>query len=176
MKKYNDYELLYLIAENNEFALEIMFEKYLNLISKRIDLFKIQNRFIEDFMQEGLITLNKAIYKFNDKYKKTFTRYFDELLQWRFMEILRREKEYFYNVNLVEDMHYLADENNFYKKDLEELVEWDEFYLSDFEKTVFDLKYRQLKKVADIAFETGSTLKMVYNATCRIKYKLKSLK
>lgn len=176
MKKYNDFELLYLIAENNEHALEIMFEKYTNLIKKRIELFKIQSRLVDDFIQEGLLVLNKAINKYDENYKKTFTRYFDELLQWRFMEILRKEKEYFYNVSLVEDLYYLADETKFFDEEVKDSVNIDDVYFSDFEMLVYEYKFLKYKKTKDIMELTNASKKSIYNATVRIREKLKVIK
>ncbi len=175
MKKYNDYELLYLIAEKNEHALDIMFDKYTNLIRKRIELFKIQSRLVDDFFQEGLLVLDKAIRRFDESYNKTFTRYFDELLQWRFMEILRKEKEYFYNVSLVEDMYYLADEVKFYDEE-KKAINIDNIYFSDLEMAVYEYKFVQMKKTTEIMELTNATRKSIYNATVRIRAKLKGLK
>jgi DNA-directed RNA polymerase specialized sigma subunit len=175
LKKYNDYELLYLIAENNEHALDIMFDKYTNLIKKRIELFKIQSRLVDDFFQEGLLVLDKAIRRFDETYNKTFTRYFDELLQWRFMEILRKEKEYFYNVSLVEDLYYLADEVKFYNED-KRIINVDEIYFSDLEQAVYEYKFLEFKKTKEIMELTNASKKSIYNATVRVRAKLKGLK
>ena len=77
-KDYNDFYLIYLIKEMHcEVSLKLMFEKYGIFIKKKIHSFKIRNIDYDDFYQEGLICLNKAIYSYNDKYKKTFYKYFD---------------------------------------------------------------------------------------------------
>ena len=85
MYKYNDYELLYLIQEMDDEALDIMLKKYIPLIKARIKAFRIKKSSQEDFLQEGLLVLNKAIQRFNPDSKKTFTRYFDMILQRQFI-------------------------------------------------------------------------------------------
>lgn len=42
MYKYNDYELLYLIQEMDDEALDIMLKKYIPLIKARIKAFRIK--------------------------------------------------------------------------------------------------------------------------------------
>jgi DNA-directed RNA polymerase specialized sigma subunit len=67
MYQYNDYELLYLIRENCEVALDIMFSKYVPLIKSRIRSFHIKEWNKEDFFQEGLISLiNISIYYYKE--------------------------------------------------------------------------------------------------------------
>ena len=58
---YNDNELLYLIAEKDDSALEIMFKKYTPLIRKRISEYKMVGKNSEDYFQEGLMMLVKSI-------------------------------------------------------------------------------------------------------------------
>ena len=55
MYQYNDYELLYLISEHDENALDIMYHKYMPLIKARIAAFRIKRYNQEDFFQEGLL-------------------------------------------------------------------------------------------------------------------------
>ena len=98
---YNDYELLYLIREKSDEALEIMYRKYTPLIRKRILDFRIQVNH-EDFFQEGLLALDIAIRRYIDLYDKTFNKYFDLILQRRFIQILRKQEKHYYNVYNLE--------------------------------------------------------------------------
>ena len=168
--KYNDNELLYLFSEGVEEALEILFDKYVGLIRKRILSFKIQLRFRDDFFQEGQIALITAIRTYNPFYCKTFNKYFDLLLQRRFIKILKKEKNYIYNVTLCEDYSSLPlslkEEGDFvYEK------EYNLGFLSEFEKQIFDL-YKKGKKAKDISSELNVSCKSVYNSVYRIKSKL----
>ena len=136
--KYNDNELLYLFSEGVEEALEILFDKYVGLIRKRILSFKIQLRFRDDFFQEGQIALLTAIRTYNPYFYKTFNKYFDLLLQRRFIKILKKEKNYIYNVSLYEEYSLLP----LFLKEEEECgyeKEYNLGFLSEFEKQIFEL-------------------------------------
>ena len=50
--KYNDNELLYLISEKDEVALEIMMNKYEPLIKSMLVRYKIKSKNFEDFYQK----------------------------------------------------------------------------------------------------------------------------
>ena len=110
---YNDYELLYLIREKSDEALEIMYRKYTPLIRKRILDFRIQVNH-EDFFQEGLLALDIAIRRYIDLYDKTFNKYFDLILQRRFIQILRKQEKHYYNVYNLESPEMLYEETEQY--------------------------------------------------------------
>jgi len=68
-QNFNDYEILYLISENNELAYECMYSKYNPYIKKRAFLLykKYKNVGIEydDLIQEGMFGLSEALKKYN---------------------------------------------------------------------------------------------------------------
>lgn len=174
MIKYNDYELLYLISEKNDYALEIMYKKYEPLIKKRIKDFKIKSRNREDYFQEGLWMLNIAIMKYDQNQRKTFNKYFDLILQRHFIHLLRSEKSYFYNTILTDNVELLGDcyyvENKYYQNEEDDITNF-----SNFEKEIFyyykdNIKPREIAKVLNIP------IKKVYDAICRIKKKSKKSK
>lgn len=169
--KYNDNELLYLLSEGVEEAQEILFEKYKNLINKRIASFRIQKRYQDDFFQEGLMMLLVAIDTYNSfQYKKTFNKYFDLILQRKFMKLLNHDVDYFYKVTLVEDSSQLMMN---LKEDWEYEYEdkYDLSLLSDNENKVFNL-IEQGYKPKEIALKLGLEIKSVYNCLYRLKNKL----
>ena len=90
--KYNDNELLYLMREGSIEAEEIIYKKYIFLIHKRISTFKIQKRYRDDFFQEGLMCLNVAINTYCDMYKKSFNKFFDLILQRKFIALLKKDQ------------------------------------------------------------------------------------
>ena len=98
----NDNELLYLIKNHDEEALELMFKKYENLILSKIRQyhFPISNK--EDYLQEGRIVLLKAIDTYRTEFEKTFTKYFELLLINRFNTLYRINKKYEKHIVLVE--------------------------------------------------------------------------
>ncbi len=70
--KYNDYELLDLIFDNDEIAYDIMFNKYKPVIyAKALEYFNYlkNNNYegfaLDDFLQEGIIGFNHAIRNFD---------------------------------------------------------------------------------------------------------------
>ena len=74
---YNDYELIYLIKEGSTQAREILFNKYsvlLKKIYKEGFYYKIYQ--MHDFIQEGLLILNKVIYSYSLEFSYNFYNYF----------------------------------------------------------------------------------------------------
>ena len=149
--KYNDYELLYLISEGSEEAEEILYNKYSFLIYKRIHAFKIQKRYREDFFQEGLMCLNTAINSYCDLYNKTFNKFFDMILQRRFIYLLKRDYEYFYFVTLFENDSCLN----------KHLEEHSDFYYEEENK-----KKRLVEEVNEI-IKSGAKLRTKIKALCQ---------
>ena len=70
-KKINDYEVVYMVRENDEEAREIIFNKYIPIVrriaSDHLALAKMARIEYEDLVQEGLIALNEAINKYNER-------------------------------------------------------------------------------------------------------------
>ena len=75
-KQSNDYEILYLINDDNEMAYGIIFSKYKPIISHFAR--ELRNKFYnigveyDDLYQEGMIGLNEAIKKYNTNNSNTF--------------------------------------------------------------------------------------------------------
>lgn len=170
MNQYNDYELLYMINEFDEEAEKILYTKYSMLINKRMNDFKIRVDRREDFMQEGLFVLSNAVRNFNEYYNKSFNKYFDLLLQRRFTNILRDERNYFYNVVLKEDETQLLEEVTFIYN---ETIDFNNDELSDFEKQVKEFREKNYRP-KEIAQILNCDVKSIYNCICRIKTKFKN--
>lgn len=176
--KYNDYELLYLISEGSEEAEEIIYMKYSPLIKKRVNAFRIQSRYRDDFYQEGLMCLNEAIKSFDDHYNKSFNKFFDMILQRRFIALLKKDQDYFYGVTLVEDYNHLID-----RLEEERKIEYESTFLriEDY-KEELDINCDNLKdkikilmdkniKARDIALLLSCDVKKVYNEVYLLKNK-----
>jgi RNA polymerase sporulation-specific sigma factor len=174
MYQYNDYELLYLISENDDTALDIMFQKYIPLIKTRIRSFKIKYWNYEDFLQEGLLMLHRAIQTFNPESRKTFNKYFDLILQRKFIQLLRKESHHFYNVDLVGIGDTLMEEQVYSQPiiDYREIVS--RCHFSCFESKVLHF-LTQGEKISNIAKELNVTVKQVYDANDRIRRKMKAM-
>lgn len=173
---YNDYELLYLARENSEEAIDIIFDKYNNFIIKKAYGFKNILNF-DDLCQEGKMVLSKAIQNFDEVYNKTFTRYFEMLVNHRFIDLARirqREKRFLeFNDEIVNNYQM-----NFYNKIdqlvLKETVEINYQKLSTFEKKVFIYKYFKNMKVLEISNKLQTNPINISNAIQRIKRKLRN--
>lgn len=169
---YNDNELLYLIAEKDDSALEIMFKKYTPLIRKRISEYKMVGKNSEDYFQEGLMMLVKSIETYCVYYNKTFNKYFDLILQRKMFQLLKKERKYLYNVSFVEDCDQLAAyENN--HKNMTYLDELNATSLSKYEMDVIKNAYVDLKTCKEISEEMKCSIRKVYNALARAKKKLR---
>lgn len=169
MIKYNDLELLYLVYEGEKEAYDMLFEKYFGLIYKRAVGFKIKSKNFDDFLQEGLMSLDVAIYTYNPQFQKSFTRYFDMILQRKFISILRKESGYFYNVTLVGTYDSVEEEHPTFNGKIMD------FDFTDFEKRIFSLKFLKNFKAVEISNYLNCDIKKVYNSLYTIKEKMKQV-
>lgn len=170
--EYNDNELLYLIKEGTEEALEILFAKYSFYIKLKIKEMYIEKNDYDDFFQEGLIALRTAINKFNEMNANSFFTFFDVILKRKFIDLLRKIKRENTHLSYGLAEEYLIDVSGFEKKYiLEEPVN-----LTSLEKEVFDKKFRCFLKNSIIAKELGKSTKAIYSTIERIKNKCKNKK
>lgn len=77
-KKYNDYELLYMVREKDDFSGDVLYQKYQPLISKiasdYYNRFQFYGYDFEDFCQEGNIAFQKAVLCYDEfKNNKFYT-------------------------------------------------------------------------------------------------------
>lgn len=169
---YNDNELLYLINEGNDSALKVMYMKYVPLIKKRIFDFKIDRMRYEDFFQEGLMMLDKAIKTFNPIYNKSFNKYFDLILQRKYIRLVQNYYAYVNNVTLVEN----SDDFPLYeeKSDVLTMSDFDSNMLSKFEYEVLVNAFEKNMPARDISSIMNCDVRKVYNAISRGKKKIKA--
>ena len=166
MIQCNDYELLYLMNEFDEEAERILVERYLSVIKYRIKTFKIKTRYIEDFIQEGLFLFYNAVRIYDQTSNKTFFRYYDMILRRKFVKLIEKEKNYFYDVDLMSDLNMLKEQSVFEYEKYDEV----KVSLSVFEKTVLEFVNKNYKP-KEIANILECDVKSVYNCLCRIKSK-----
>lgn len=105
---YNDYELLYMIKENDEKALEIMILKYTNFIKMKLSSMRISYEDYDEYIQEGQMVLLEAIKTFNDAYQKTFLRYFELLLMRRLYRVNNSNRTYLNMIVKQEDFDLIS--------------------------------------------------------------------
>jgi len=170
---YNDYEIINLIREGNNEALELMFDKYSRLISKKIYKFNLYKDY-DDMFQEGMMILYKSIKAFNEIYKKSFTRYFELNLERKYMTILTkriRRMEIFKNNELfIYETNNNLNQNSVYyellKKEIAKI-------LTNNEHLVYTLRELNNYSITYISEKHSMTDKEIYNSLHRAKVKIK---
>lgn len=85
----NDYELIYLIRDNNEVALNLLFKKYEPYIYIKIKKFNVFERFKDDFYMEGLMAINDAIMHFDEMKSASFYTFLDIVMSRRFYRVYK---------------------------------------------------------------------------------------
>jgi|SRR5690625_2818653 len=163
MRQYNDYELIYLAKTVNcEAAINCLVKKYKNMVYKFVHLYFVKESDYDDYYQEALIMLFKAIDTFDERYNKTFTRYYELLLRRRVLYLKNREPKY--------ELH---DDFDMYKDDycLDDNFEIEG--LSELEEKVFNRYFVKNQSIAFIAECENKSSKQIYNAIYRIKNKYK---
>jgi len=74
--KINDYEVLYLVKENDEVATELLYKKYQPLIDKKAyyyyRLYQSRGIDLDELKQEGYVGLQKALSQFDEHYDNLF--------------------------------------------------------------------------------------------------------
>jgi RNA polymerase sporulation-specific sigma factor len=160
----NDYELVYLIQnESDEVALEYLFKKYHKLIWKHVHIMNLSSMEHDDFYQEGLLILNKAIQTFNPDKNKSFTRYFELILRRHLYLIQSRLPKY----TLCEDASFFKGVTYIVEEEPEIL-----FY-SQMENDIYKAYFIDRMKIKDIASKYPYHIKQIYNTIYRIKEKYK---
>ena len=168
----NDNELLYLIKNHNEEALETMFKKYENFIYSKIIKYRFPINLKEDYLQEGRMVLLKAIETYREEYEKTFMRYFELLLQNRFNTLYKNNKRYHSSVILVESETVDIKDKETNQKDI---IIVDTTSLTNMEKSIYECYFLENKTVQEITKMLNITSKQVYNSVQRIKKKIQKL-
>lgn len=197
-RDYNDNELLSYIAENNEEAVEILYEKYRPLIvananrmSKTCQGLGID---VNDLIQEGMIGLNGAIKHYSENKEASFYTFAKTCIERKMISLIaaaKRQKNKILNESLSLDVTLDTGEI----VNLEELIgcEQDEpFYqllnleneqellmkinqvLTPLEKQVFQLKIAGFD-YHEISEKLNKKPKAIDNALQRIKNKIKKI-
>lgn len=160
--KYNDNELLYLISEYDEYAFELLCEKYKPLIINRLKKFRIQAVNFDDYYQECLMVLYSCCENYREDKCYTFNIYLDVSIQNKIRNLLRKDHNYFYNVSLLEleviDGITFKEKSEFFENDNEILYE---NIKNSFEKKVMKL-YLSGNNIKDIARLLSTSVQRVY--------------
>ena len=195
-KKLADNELLYLIQEKNEEAGDLLFERYKHIIDISVNKYLRSayalNVDIEELKQEAMLGYVDAIHSYNDNMNMKLSSFISLCVERRLQNIIRKNntgkikmlKEAYSLDNEIGEDLTLADvvgdnRNNpevikEEKESVKKLREKIDSTLSNSEKEVLELMLNDYSS-EEIASILGVDIKRVYNATARIRMKLKEL-
>lgn len=195
-KDYPDNELLYLVSEKNEDAINLLYEKYKYIVditvNKYIRSAYALNVDMDELYQEAYVGYADAIKSYNDDKKMQLRSFISLCVERRLQNFIRRNntskikvlKEAYSFDNEIGDDLTLADivgdnRNNpevikEERESLKKLRESIDAVLNSSEKEVFKLLLNDFS-YEDIAAILGINLKKVYNIVYRIRAKIKDL-
>jgi RNA polymerase sporulation-specific sigma factor len=198
LKKYNDYELLYLIGENNEEAHEILYAKYrpvIELKAKKYYRFAARKGLdFNDLVQEGMIGLSEALKDFKEDKNIKLSTFASLCIERQINSAVlsaNRKKHTLLNDSVSldyisgDDYRPLIDlvttEKNY--NPLDHMVETEnrEEFLCELEKKLTDFEYQVLQlqlqnfNYREIANILDKPVKSVDNALQRAKSKVKKI-
>jgi RNA polymerase sporulation-specific sigma factor len=188
-KDENDFELVYLIEESNEDALNIIYEKYKPIIDIKIKRYiRYASRLgleYNDLFQEGMVGLSEAIKSFKTKKDVQFKTFANLCIERQIFSALKKASRKKHNVlneslslddSVNEDdstlLDFLFDKNSdpsIYiesKESKKELFKEIDESLTPFEKEVFNLKinnfdYKEMSQLLNKSYITKIIHKFV---------------
>ena len=193
----NDNELLYLVAEENEDAMEKLLKKYSNVVSfyvnKYIKWAKTQGLDEKDLNQEALLALSYAIKNYQKEKDVTFYTYASVCIDCNLRCAIRNASRYkFKMLNESVSLEQIFEDtvNQYYdivKDDTldpsrkllseereREIIDNLKKELTKFETIVFNLKLEGFSN-AEIAVNLDKNKKSIQNTMFRIKSKYKKI-
>lgn len=197
--KENDYELIYLINENNEEAKEIFYKKYSHLVELKAKKYYsyVKNSGIEysDIVQEGMIGLSKAINSFKDEKNTLFSTYANKCIEMHLLSFIRSStnlKNHILNNSISLDYEinssgntlkdFIKDKSNIDPEDIIikeeknlEIKEFSDKKFTPLERDVFNLRNKGLK-YSEIAKELNITKKSAEHAMSRVRKKIEKIR
>jgi RNA polymerase sporulation-specific sigma factor len=196
-KDIDDFELLYLIEENNEQALNILYDKYKPIIDLKAKRYlkygKKMGLEYQDLFQEGLLGLSEAIGSYKDDKKAQFKTFANLCIERQIFSLLKkanRKKHTLLNDSISLDESINDNENTlldiFSEKgtDPSDMIEFNENKLELFskiydvltplEKEVFDLKTNNFD-YKEISQLLNKSYKSIDSAIQRIRLKVRKI-
>ena len=192
-KDENDYELLYLIKEENEDAKNMFYEKYRPMVEMKAKKYfsQLQNNGYElnDLIQEGMIGLSSAIKDYKQDEKTKFITFANVCIERRMINFIReinRQKHQALNsslsidntnvsgmslLNVLSDDSYNPESSFMILEEQEQLKDAMKKNLTDFEKEVFDLRFEGFT-YQEIAILLNKSIKSIDGTIRRIKQKI----
>lgn len=197
-KDQNDYELLYLISENNEEANEIFYKKYRPIIeikaNKMYPAIKNKGYELNDLIQEGMIGFSQALRDYKEQKNVTFYTFANLCINRQMLTFIRninRQKHKILNDSISIDASYdqtgnplmnsIVPLNSSNPEDDFVNLETSEELLSKIYKEltkkqieVFDLRMQGFNQT-EIANLLNTTRKSVESSLSRIRIKIRNI-
>lgn len=197
-KDQNDYELLYLVSENNEEANEMFYKKYKPIIeikaNKMYPAIKNKGYELNDLIQEGMIGLSQALKDYKEQKNVTFSTFANLCINRQMLTFIRninRQKHKILNDSISIDSSYDKTGNPLMNSIFSDKVsnpeedfvniETSEELLSKIYKEltkkqieVFDLRMQGFNQM-EIASLLNTTRKSVESSLSRIRIKIRNI-
>lgn len=196
-RELNDNELVYLCAENNEDAMNLIVNKYKNcilmILKEYLKEYNIIGVEVADLYQEGLIGLMHAIHSYNPTRDVLFYTYANACIRTSLISAIRqtfRQKNRILNYSYSLDKIFEDSGDNFYEilkdesyepnklllssEEENELINKLKSKLSKSELAIFELRLKGLSN-GEIATLIDKDSKYIENSLFRIKRKYKEL-
>ena len=196
-RELNDNELVYLCAENNEDAMNLIVNKYKNcilmILKEYLKEYNIIGVEVADLYQEGLIGLMHAIHSYNPTRDVLFYTYANACIRTSLISAIRqtfRQKNRILNYSYSLDKIFEDSGDNLYEilkdesyepnklllssEDENELINKLKSKLSKSELAIFELRLKGLSN-GEIATLIDKDTKYIENSLFRIKRKYKEL-
>ena len=197
IKQYeDDYELLYMVCEDNEDAVSTIFKKYEPVIDyyarKYVKLVDGKGLDYNDLYQEGLIGLDSAIKTYKDQKNIKFSTFAFVCITRKIMYAIRKANRKKHSIlNESYSIDYKLDDNNSFdnlisnnERSIEDLLVGKEqavFFnkkieecLTKFEKQVYELKVYGFSS-EEISKTLNKTMKSIESVLFRIRVKLRKI-
>lgn len=197
IKQYeDDYELLYMVCEDNEDAVSTIFKKYEPVIDyyarKYVKLVDGKGLDYNDLYQEGLIGLDSAIKTYKDQKNIKFSTFAFVCIKRKIMSAIRKANRKKHSIlNESYSIDYKLDDNNSFdnlisnnERSIEDLLVGKEqavFFnkkieecLTKFEKQVYELKVYGFSS-EEISKTLNKTMKSIESVLFRIRIKLRKI-
>jgi len=171
-KKYNDYELIYMVRENDDYSYGTLLNKYLPIIRKiagdyykRFDSFGYE---LDDFIQEGYLGFQKALASFDEKKDILFYTFVTLCINRKIISFCKRitcdkkniSSYYFDDIDKTAVADNDDTESLFLEREMISDI-WDVIYTFPIEYAcVFELKtnmfkYQEISHLLDIPVRTA---------------------
>ena len=168
----NDYELIYLIRDYNEIALELLFAKYKGWIFKKINEFKIFGMERDDFFVEAQMCLYEAIKRYKEEFNVCFFNFYNVIVTRKFIKLSKELITYnIYTDN--PDIYIKEDDFKYYRSDYYELGY--NLLITDVDKLIYKELYKIGRTPKEISTLYNIDIKKIYNIIQKIKKVLQSI-